>query len=90
MNKISVINVFYVSIVAFHANLDSFGGPDSHTFGLQLSQMDPTGAAGKVVDAFFGYILLVPEEASGTLNGNTPGFFLYHVAHLPYIIQQIS
>ena len=44
----------------------------------------------ETVAVFFGYILLVPEEGSGPLNGDAPGFFFDHNNHLLSIIQQIA
>ena len=49
LNEIAVINVFYIGVIAFHANLDPLGGPDTHTLWFQFGQLDAAKAEAEIV-----------------------------------------
>ena len=87
---LAVIDVFYVGILAFHADFDPLGSPHTHALGLQFGQGNAAGATGEAVDAFLRHIFLFPEKRAGPLNGDAPGFFFNHYNHLLSIIQQVA
>ena len=90
MNKVTVINAFYIGILTLHAHLDALGGPDTHALGLQLGKGDPASIVQKNIDVFLGHILLFPEKAACPLDGYAPGFFFQHSHPLLCMIQQIT